>query len=733
MPPGYAPARSKNSSSRRSARSSLASCRSTTGTCRRPRAHCRCRGAISTRRSSGMDWRAVEREGEGSSEGQRSKRPRLGSRDARGGQAAGEVARRRADTRPRRADGTGLAASLGRRRCQSWRIAARRPRARARLVDHVATCGAGNRFGRRYARLAIHPRVRAQAGLLSYRRDHGHDRRRVERPDLLEAAAGHRPYAVHYPDHLGSRVSRSPAAAARLRQDPRSFLLSRTVKAMAPPPPPPPEFKNFIAGDWVAPATGEHFENRNPADWNDVIGRFPRSGPDDLKRAIASAKRGFAQWSKTPAPIRGQVLQRVGQRLVERKDDIARAMTREMGKVVAETKGDVQEGIDTAFYAATEGRRLFGRVVPSELRNKWAMSYRRPIGIAGLITPFNFPLAIPTWKMFPALLCGNAVILKPAEDVPHTATLLVELVLEAGLPPEAVQLVHGYGAEVGPPLVQHPEVPVISFTGSTATGAAIGETCGRMHKRLSLEMGGKNAMLVMADADLELALDGVVWGAFGTTGQRCTATSRLIVHEVVHDRLLQMVCDRAATLRLGSGLEEATEVGPLINEDGRKKVEYYVAVGREEGARVVVGGERATGKGLERGWFYQPTVLAGVRAGMRVAQEEIFGPVLSVIRVGSLDEAIRVNNGVQYGLSSSLYTRDVNAAFRAMSELDTGITYVNAPTIGAEAHLPFGGVKQTGNGHREGGWEVYDFYSETKVVYVDFSGKLQRAQIDTET
>jgi aldehyde dehydrogenase (NAD+) len=254
-----------------------------------------------------------------------------------------------------------------------------------------------------------------------------------------------------------------------------------------------------------------------------------------------------------------------------------------------------------------------------------------------------------------------------------------------------------------------------------------------MHKRLSLEMGGKNAMLVMADADLDLALDGVVWGAFGTTGQRCTATSRLIVHEAVHDRFLQMVCDRAATLRLGAGLDEATEVGPLINEDGRRKVEYYVGVGREEGARVAVGGARATGTGLDRGWFYQPSVLAGVRAGMRVEQEEIFGPVLSVIRVGSLDEAIRVNNGVKYGLSSSLYTRDVTAAFRAMSELDTGITYVNAPTIGAEAHLPFGGVKQTGNGHREGGWEVYDFYSETKVIYVDFSGKLQRAQIDTET
>src|SRR2546423_770777 len=406
-------------------------------------------------------------------------------------------------------------------------------------------------------------------------------------------------------------------------------------------------FKNFIGGQWVAPATGAYFENRNPADRDAVIGCFPRSGPVDVTRAVASAQRGFAQWSKTPAPVRGEVLHRVGDLLVERKDAIARAMTREMGKVLAETRGDVQEGIDTAHYAHTEGRRLFGRTVPSELRNKWAMSFRRPIGVAGLITPFNFPLAIPTWKMFPALLCRNAVIL-------------------------------------------------------------------------------------MDDADLDLALEGVLWGAFGTTGQRCTATSRLVVHEQVHDRLVQMLCDRAGRLRLGPGLDERTDVGPLINEDALKKVEYYVGVGREDGARVQIGGERATGKGLERGWFYQPTVLTGVTPGMRVEQQEIFGPVLAVIKVGSLDEAIRVNNDVPYGLSSSLYTRDVNAAFRAMGDLDTGITYVNAPTIGAEAHLPFGGVKQTGNGHREGGWEVYDFYSETKVVYVDFSGKLQRAQLDTE-
>src|SRR5437867_2493181 len=398
-------------------------------------------------------------------------------------------------------------------------------------------------------------------------------------------------------------------------------------------------FKNFIAGEWVAPTTGAYFENRNPADWNEVIGCFPRSGPDDVARAVAAAQRGFAQWSKTPAPIRGDVLHRVGDLLVQRKDEIARAMTREMGKVTAETRGDVQEGIDTAYYAHTEGRRLFGRTVPSELRNKWAMSYRRPIGVAGLITPFNFPLAIPTWKMFPALLCGNAVIFKPAEDVPLTAHLLVEVLLEAGLPPDVVQLVHGEGSVVGRAVVEQPDVPVVSFTGSTETGAIIGETCGRMHKRLSLEMGGKNAMIVLDDADLDLALDGVLWGAFGTTGQRCTATSRLVVHERVHDTLVKMLCDRAERLRLGAGLDAKTDVGPPIDDEAGKDVECYVGVGRDEGAQVLIGGERPTGKGLERGWFYKPTVLAGVRAGMRVEQEEIFGPVLSVIKVGSLDEA----------------------------------------------------------------------------------------------
>jgi aldehyde dehydrogenase (NAD+) len=485
---------------------------------------------------------------------------------------------------------------------------------------------------------------------------------------------------------------------------------------------------NFIAGAWVPPVSGEYRENRNPADTRDLIGQFPRSGAEDVQRAVASARRGFQIWRRTPAPARGDVLRRVGDLLTRRKDEIADLMTREMGKPLAETRGDVQEGIDTAYYAATEGRRLFGHTVPSELPNKWAMSFRRPIGVAGIITPFNFPLAIPTWKTFPALLCGNSVILKPASDVPHTMTVLVEILLEAGLPPEVVQLVHGGGA-VGDAMVSHPEVPVISFTGSTETGSKIGETCGRMHKRLSLEMGGKNAMIVLNDADLDLALDGVLWGAFGTTGQRCTATSRLIVQDGVHDTFVDMLVTRAGALTLGDGRVKGTDVGPMVNADSVAKVAEYVEIGNRE-SELRLGGRRPDNPALAHGHFYCPTIFTGVKPGSRLEQEEIFGPVLCVVRVKDADEAFVVNNDVQYGLSSSLYTRDVNLAFRALNELDTGITYVNAPTIGAEAHLPFGGVKQTGNGHREGGWEVYEFYSETKVGYVDFSGRLQRAQID---
>ena len=489
-------------------------------------------------------------------------------------------------------------------------------------------------------------------------------------------------------------------------------------------------FKNFIGGQWVAPSTGNYFENRNPADQDDLIGLFPSSGEADVHAAIDSARGGFERWKRTPAPARGDVLRRVGDLMAARKEEIANLMTREMGKPLTETRGDVQEGIDTAYYAATEGRRLFGHTVPSELANKWAMSMRRPIGVCGLITPFNFPMAIPTWKAFPALLCGNAVVLKPAEDVPHTMTALVEILLAAGLPPDVIQLVYGKGSVIGRAMVEHPHVPVISFTGSTETGSLVGETCGRMHKRLSLEMGGKNAQIVLNDADLDLALDGVLWGAFGTTGQRCTATSRLVLQEGIHDQFVERLAKRASALRLGDGRAAQTEVGPLVNASARAKVEEYIEIGRAQGATLVCGGQRATGGALDRGFFFQPTIFSGVTAGSRLEQEEIFGPVLSVIKVTDVEDAFTVNNDVRYGLSSSVYTSNVNVAFRALQDLDNGITYINAPTIGAEAHLPFGGVKQTGNGHREGGWEVYEFYSETKVGYVDYSGALQRAQID---
>lgn len=489
------------------------------------------------------------------------------------------------------------------------------------------------------------------------------------------------------------------------------------------------EFRNFIAGEWVEPLSGEYFDNRNPARTDDLIGHFPRSGAEDVQRAVEAALRGFEVWRKTPAPSRGDLLRRAGDLLAKRKEELARAATREMGKTLLETRGDVQEGIDTAYYAAGQCRRPHGSTVPSELAKKWAMSYRRPVGVCGIITPFNFPMAIPTWKIFPALACGNSVILKPAEEAPHTGALFVEILLEAGIPPDVVGLVHGAGEEAGRALVEHPLVPLISFTGSTETGSRIGEICGRMHKRVSLEMGGKNAQIVMPDADLELALEGVLWGAFGTTGQRCTATSRLLLHRDIEREFVDALLARVSELRLGDGLEPDTQVGPLVSDAALRKAIDYADVARSEGV-VLTGGARPQGAGLDGGFFFQPTVVGDVRPGSRLATEEIFGPVLSVVRFEDFDEAVRINNEVKYGLSSSVYTRDVHTAFRALEELDNGITYVNAPTIGAEAHLPFGGVKQTGNGHREGGWPVYEFFSETKVGYVDFSGRLQRAQID---
>lgn len=490
------------------------------------------------------------------------------------------------------------------------------------------------------------------------------------------------------------------------------------------------EYQNYINGEWCDSASGERFENRNPANWEEVIGTFPASTAADVDRAVAAAKEAYEEWRLVPAPMRGEIIRKVGDLLTHYKEDIARMMTREMGKVLAETRGDVQEGIDTAYYAATEGRRLFGHTVPSELPNKFNMSIRMPIGVAGIITPWNFPMAIPTWKIFPALVSGNTVVFKPASDTPATATRLVEILLEAGLPPKVINLVHGSGTRVGMPIVEHPDIRLVSFTGSTAVGKLISEKASKTLKRVSLELGGKNAQIVMDDADLHLALEGVLWGAFGTTGQRCTATSRLILHEKIYDQFVKMLVTEAEKLKLGNGLDESNQVGPLINEGQLEKVHSYVKIGIEEGARLLTGGERYTEGECSKGFFYRPTIFVDVDPQMRIAREEIFGPVLSVFKVSSFEEAIRLINDSSYGLSSSIYTRDVNLAFKAMRDIEAGITYINGPTIGAEAHMPFGGVKETGNGHREGGWEVFDFYTETKVVYVDYSGRLQRAQID---
>ena len=489
-------------------------------------------------------------------------------------------------------------------------------------------------------------------------------------------------------------------------------------------------YKNYIGGKWVEAKSGKTFENRNPANHHDLIGVFPASGPEDVDEAVSAAKRAFLNWRLVPAPKRGEILYRVGELLRQRKEEIARAMTREMGKILKETRGDVQEGIDTAFYAAGEGRRLFGETTSSELPDKFAMSVRVPIGVCGLITPWNFPMAIPTWKMFPALLCGNTVVLKPAEDTPHTAVKLFEIFEEAGVPPGVVNLLHGTGEEAGAALVRHTNVQLVSFTGSTAVGREIAAVCGRNLKRVSLEMGGKNAQIVMEDADLKLALNGALWGAFGTTGQRCTATSRLILHKAIKKELTEELMKQAEKIKIGDGLDETVEMGPLINEAARQKVHGYVQLGKEEGARLLAGGEIYEEGKWMHGYFYRPTIFDQVAPDMRIAQEEIFGPVLSIIEIESFEEAIEVLNGTAYGLSSAIYTRDVGRAFHAMRDIEAGITYINGPTIGAEVHLPFGGVKETGNGHREAGTAVYDVFSEWKSIYIDYSGKLQKAQID---
>src|SRR3984893_11153450 len=491
--------------------------------------------------------------------------------------------------------------------------------------------------------------------------------------------------------------------------------------------------RNWIGGGGGPAPSGRTFENRNPADRGDLVGVVSGGDRRDVEAAVEAAKKAFPGWRDTPAPRRAEVLYAAGEILRRDKESLARLMTREMGKVLAETRGDVQEAIDMAFLAAGEGRRLFGFTTPSELPNKFAMCVRQPVGVCAFVTPWNFPMAIPAWKSMAALIAGNTIVIKPATDTPASVVALARVFEEAGLPPGVFNVVMGSGGEVGDPLVQHPDVKLVSYTGSTEVGRRISQACAPTFKRLHLEMGGKNAILVMDDADIDLAVDGAVWGAFGTSGQRCTAASRLLVHRAVYGQFLEKLVARVKALRVGNGLDENVDMGPCVSEKQRDTVARYVEIGKQEGAKLLCGGQKLTGGALDKGWFFAPTVFADADARMRVACEEIFGPVTTVVPISSLEEGIRVANSVPYGLSGSIYTRDVNKAFAAMREFETGIFYVNSSTIGAEVHLPFGGIKDTGNGHREAGIAGLDVFTEWKSIYVDFSGRLQKAQIDTHS
>lgn len=485
--------------------------------------------------------------------------------------------------------------------------------------------------------------------------------------------------------------------------------------------------RNYIAGAWVEAASGQTFDSLNPAT-EEVLTSAARSAAEDVDAAVQAAREAYKSWRLTPAPRRGEILFRVAQILSERKEELARLMTQEMGKILIETRGDVQEAIDMAYYMGGEGRRMLGYTAPVEMPNKFGMALRDSVGVVGLITPWNFPVAVPSWKMLPALIAGNAVVWKPSEDTPAVSAAFVRVFEDAGLPPGVLNLVNGAG-ETGAALVTHPHVRIISFTGSTDTGLKVYTQAAALGKKVTLEMGGKNAIIVLDDANLELAVEAITWSAYGTTGQRCTATSRLIVQKGIHARLIEALVEKARSLKLGSGLDESVNMGPLVNPKGRDKVEKYVEIGKHEGAQLVIGGYRPEVKG----YFYAPTLFTGVTRDMRLAREEIFGPVLSVIAVDNLEEAIEVNNDVAYGLSSSIFTENVNAAFRAIRDLTTGIVYINHGTTGAEIQFPFGGTRGTGNGMREAGLAGLDSFTEWKSVYVDYSGRLQRAQIDTDS
>ena len=492
-------------------------------------------------------------------------------------------------------------------------------------------------------------------------------------------------------------------------------------------------YKNFIGGVWVESATGRTFKSYNPAHTGQEVGVFQDSSRVDIDRAVEFANDAFKMWKNVPAPKRAEILFKAAQIMERDKECIAKQMTQEMGKIIAETRGDVQEAIDMAYYAAGEGRRLAGETNPSELKDKMVMTIRQPMGVIGAITPWNFPIAIPSWKAFPALVAGNTMVIKPAEDTSWSVIKLAEIFAEAGLPKGVFNVVTGFGQSAGLPLAQNKNVKMLSFTGSTATGKIIATTCAELGKQYSLEMGGKNGIIVDKDADLDLAVEGVAFGAFGTTGQRCTACSRVFIHEDVKEEFTEKLVAKAQSLFIGDGLDETVNMGPLINSKSLQKVSVYVNEAKDRGLQLICGGNQITSPTDDTfGYFFEPTIFDMVDVNDPLMQEEIFGPVVALTTFTNQLEALWQINNTGYGLSAALYTSDINFAMLAFKHIETGLVYVNASCIGAEVHLPFGGLKGTGNGHRDAGQTMLDNCTEWKVCSVDFSGRIQKAQIDNE-
>ena len=485
-------------------------------------------------------------------------------------------------------------------------------------------------------------------------------------------------------------------------------------------------YKNFIGGQWVGSNSGRTYDISNPAKKSTVVGEFQYSGEEDALSAVAAASDALAGWADTPPPARAAVLFRAVNILERRADELARSITTEEGKTLADAMGEVKRASNIMEYAAGEGRRMFGYTTPSELPSTVAYTVRRPLGVVAIITPWNFPLAIPAWKIAPALICGNTIVFKPASSSPMTAVKLVEVLEEAGLPPGVLNLVTGPGSSVGNAFVTSPEVKGISFTGSTEIGTGVYAEGARSLKKVQCEMGGKNAVILLGDAEMEKALGGIVQGAFGSTGQRCTATSRAIVEESVYDEFMEQLIDETSKLKIGDGLDPDVDMGPLASESQFNTVMDYIGTGAEEGAHLVYGGNALSGGIYEDGFYVEPTIFTDVDPSMRIAQEEIFGPVLTVFKAKDLDEAIEISNSVKFGLSSSVYTKDLTQAFQYVNTVETGMVHVNSPTLGGEVHLPFGGIKSSGAGHREQGVEAVEFFSEIITVYVDYAGAPRR-------